>query len=93
MGGLGLSVLAVFCIAGRLHCGQTWGLGWRSKVAASCLLTSVALRALPDLGVSIPVVGQTYALTALLWAAAFLLWLADYWPLLTNPATYGARRC
>lgn len=93
MGGLGLSVLAVFCIAGRMHCGQPLGLGWRSKAAALCLLSSIAFRALPDLGVNITAIGQTYALAALLWAAAFLLWLVDYWPLLTNPATCGARRC
>jgi len=93
MGGLGMGVLAVFSIAGRLHAGRPLGLSRRGRVAALLLLGAVALRVLPDLGAIPQPPGPPHALASALWAGAFLLWLADLWPALTDPAGCGARRC
>lgn len=93
MGGLGLGVLAVFSIAGLLHCGQPLVFARTIRVAAVLLVAAVALRVLPDLGLLPHPPGPPYAGAALLWAAAFLLWLRAYWPLLSDAATLGARQC
>jgi uncharacterized protein involved in response to NO len=84
MGGLGLGVLAVLAIAGLLHSGRTLGLSVQTRLAFLCAVAAVFLRVAPDLGL-IPVPMATpYALPAVLWAAAFLLWLIAYWPLLSD---------
>lgn len=80
MGGLGLGVMSVFCIAGLLHAGLPLGLSRNARLAMLLLAAAVALRALPDLDLMPQPPGPHYALSAILWAAAFLLWLADYWP-------------
>lgn len=92
MGGLGLGVFAVFCIAGRLHTGAPLGLSRSVRLAAVLLVGAVALRVLPEFGL---LAGATAAAAwaSALWAAAFLIWLVAYWPALGNPATCGARRC
>lgn len=87
MGGLGLGVLAVFCIAGLLHTGQKLIFPQAAKLAIICAVAAVVLRVLPDLGVMPPIPGTPYLLPALLWAGAFLLWLRAYWPLLSDPDT------
>lgn len=78
MGGLGLGVLAVLAIAGRFHT----GLGLHLPTRAGFVLAGVAtlLRALPEMGLAPWLPGPLYLLSAVLWAAAFLLWLADYRP-------------
>lgn len=93
MGGLGLGVLAVFSIAGLLHCGQPLVFSRITRLAAILLVAAVALRVLPDLGMLPQLPGPPYAGAALLWAGAFLLWLRAYWPLLSDAATLGARQC
>lgn len=87
MGGTGLGVYAVFSIAGLLHTGRPLGLSRLARLGALCLVASVGLRIGPDFGLWLP--GPVYGLAALLWAAAFLLWFAAYWPLLSRlaPAT------
>ena len=80
MGGLGLGVLAVFCIAGLLHTGHSLNFSWSARLAMVCLVVAVGLRVLPDLELMPQPSGPPYALTACFWAAAFLLWLKDYWP-------------
>lgn len=84
MGGLGLGVLTVFSIAGLLHTGQALAFTRTTKLAMLLLVAAVALRVLPDLGVMPQPPGPAYAFAALLWAAAFLLWLKAYWPALSN---------
>lgn len=85
MGGLGLGVLAVFAIAGLFHTGRSLPLP-RAVLAAFPLLVAAALlRALPDLGILPLPPGPPHALAALLWAAAFLLWLNIYWRFLSTP--------
>lgn len=80
MGGLGLGVLAVLAIAGRFHTGQ--GLGLNLPTRAGFLLAGAAalLRALPEMGLAPWPPGPLHLLASTLWALAFLLWLADYWP-------------
>jgi uncharacterized protein involved in response to NO len=93
MGGLGLSVLAVFAIAGLLHTNQALRLPASAKLAFGLLLLAAALRVLPDLGVAVPVPGGHHAASAIAWALAFLVWLYGYWPLLRDPRTMGRSSC
>lgn len=84
MGGLGMSVLMVLSIAGLLHSGHRLGFPPATRAAFVLLVAAVALRVLPDLGLLPQLPGPLHAGTAVLWAAAFLLWLRDYWPLLSS---------
>lgn len=93
MGGLGLGVLAVFSIAGLLHAGRKLAFPRGAKIAFVCAAAAVLARALPDLGLMPHPPGPPYAAAALLWAAAFLSWLASYWPVLSDPATLAAESC
>ena len=93
MGGLGIGVLSVFSIAGLLHTHQALLFPLGAKLALLCAGAAVLLRVLPDLGVMPHPPGPPYALTALLWAAAFLLWLKSYWPLLSDPETLEGEGC
>ncbi|MCF8470567.1 MAG: NnrS family protein [Parvibaculum sp.] len=85
MGGLGLGVYTVFTIAGLMHAGQPLALAKRTRLGALCLVLAVTLRIAPDLGLPVP--GPLHALASLGWAAAFLLWLHAYWPLLSRIGT------
>lgn len=93
MGGLGIGVLAVLSIAGRFHTGQPLGLAFRTRLAFVLVVAAVLLRALPAMGLAPWPPGPVHLLAALAWAAAFLLWLADYWPLLSDPDTLERRGC
>lgn len=91
MGGLGLGVLAVFALAGLLHCGRPLGLDRETRLALVLLVFSVLLRVAPDFGLDIP--GPAHLAAALAWPAAFLLWLRRYGPLLADPATLERNIC
>lgn len=93
MGGLGLGVLAVLAIAGRFHTGQSLGLNRPTRAAFVLAAAATMLRALPEMGLLPWPPGPTHLLAALAWAAAFLLWLADYWPALRGAATLQAEGC
>ncbi len=80
MGGLGLGVMAVFCIAGLLHTHQPLGLPGMAKLAIICLVAAVVFRVLPEIVPMPEWPGSPYTLAAIFWAAAFLLWLKSYWP-------------
>ncbi|RDW12610.1 NnrS family protein, partial [Paracoccus thiocyanatus] len=80
MGGLGLGVLAVLAIAGRFHTGQGLGLNLATRTGFLLAAAAVLLRALPEMGLMPWPPGPLHLIAALLWAAAFLLWLVDYWP-------------
>ncbi|AMN47942.1 short-chain dehydrogenase [Steroidobacter denitrificans] len=92
MGGLGLGVMAVYSIAGLLHTGQKLVFARGTKLAALLLVLAVVARVLPLLGWNPPLPGNPYGLAALLWAAAFLVWLKIYWPLLSGAWTLPARQ-
>ncbi|KAB2917411.1 MAG: NnrS family protein [Hyphomicrobiaceae bacterium] len=91
LGGLGLSVLAVFSIAGLMHTNHALRLPAAAKLAFLLLVAATALRVLPDLGVSLP--GNQHVASAIAWALAFLVWLYGYWPLLADAGTVGRRSC
>lgn len=93
MGGLGIGVLAVFSIAGLLHTDQRLVFPKAAKLAFLCAASAVLLRVLPDIGLMPAPPGPPYALASLLWAAAFMLWLGSYWPLLSDPTTVDATGC
>ncbi|WP_323039878.1 NnrS family protein [Gemmobacter sp.] len=80
MGGLGLGVLAVFAIAGRFHSGQALGFHWPTRLAFGLVALSALLRALPEMGLIPWPPGPLHLLAAVFWAAAFGLWLWDFWP-------------
>ncbi len=84
MGGLGLAVYAVCCIAGRLHTGRRLGLGRAERWGALALVAAVALRAAPGFGWLPP--GPLHGLSAILWAGGFLAWAAASWPALGRAA-------
>lgn len=93
MGGIGFGVISVFAIAGKFHTGQKLGQGWPTVLAAWSLAAAVLLRALPEMGLLPWPPGPPYLLASLLWAAGFLLWLADYRRVLVDPATMGHDDC
>ena len=84
MGGLGLGVYAVFCIAGLLHSGHPLVLSRPVRLGAVCLILSIALRVAPDLGFMLP--GPMHALASVTWAAGFIIWLLVFWPRLSRIA-------
>lgn len=92
MGGTGSGILSVFAIAGRLHTGQPLGFAPLTRMAFVALIAGMSLRVLPDLGlVTLP--GPAHGLASVLWGCAFLLWLKDYWPALSDPATLEKKTC
>lgn len=92
MGGLGLGVLAVFAIAGLLHTHQPLGLSRMTRLALLALVAAVFLRIAPDLWPALPL-RTAHGLSSVAWAAAFLLWLAAYWPALSDPRTLDKSTC
>lgn len=93
MGGLGLAVLTVFAVAGLMHTGHRLHLPRDVPVAVALLLAAAALRVLPDIGVMPAPPGPPHALAAVLWAAAFLLWLWRYWPMLSRLQATDEKTC
>lgn len=92
MGGVGTGVLSVFAIAGRLHTGQTLGFTPMTKLAFLMLLSGMVLRVAPEFGLFV-LPGPAHGLASMVWASAYLLWLRDYWPALSDPTTLEARTC
>lgn len=89
MGGLGLSLFAVFSIAGLLHTHQSLRLPWTVRAGALLLVCSVALRVAPEFGFDLP--GPLHGLAALLWAGGFGAWLYAYWPLMIKVQAVTSR--
>jgi uncharacterized protein involved in response to NO len=87
MGGLGLGVYAVFCIAGLLHSGAPLKLTLPVRLGAFAIAVSVALRIGPDLGFAL--IGPAHGLASLVWAAGFLMWLRAFWPALSRMGVQG----
>lgn len=87
MGGLGMGILAVFSIAGLMHCGQKLKFHPRTQLAFAFLAISVVVRVLPDLGLFDIPIGPPHAFATLSWTLAFALWASVYWPLFINPET------
>lgn len=92
MGGLGLGVLSVLCIAGLMHTGHTLPFGRLAKTALAVLVIGLVLRVAPDLGWYTPP-GPVHGMASLIWASAFLIWLKAYGPLIADQTTIGAAKC
>lgn len=92
VGSLGLAVLGVFIIAGLRHTGRDLVLPWQAHAAVALMLCAGLVRVLPEIGLGAPLVGLHYALSAMLWSAAFGVWLAGFLPLLMHPVK-GAEGC
>ncbi|MFP7674836.1 NnrS family protein [Marivita sp. S0852] len=82
MGGLGLSLYAVYSMAGLLHTHHPLCIPRRVRAGALLLVLSVVLRVGQEFGLDLP--GPLHALAALTWAAAFGVWLYVYWPMFTK---------
>ena len=82
-----LGVLAVLAIAGRFHTGQGLGFSRRTRAAFALIALATCLRVLPEMGLIPWPPGPLHAASALAWAAAFLLWLWDYWPAIRDGNT------
>ncbi|MDQ8698245.1 NnrS family protein [Hyphomicrobium sp. LHD-15] len=93
MGGLGLGVLTVFSIAGLRHTGQALGFLRQTRLALLLLVAAMMLRVVPEIWPTEILPTAPYTLVALLWAAAFLLWLKVYWPFIRDPATFQHDGC
>ena len=93
MGGLGLGIIAVFCIAGLRHTGQPLIFSAETRIAIAMIVIAIAIRALPELGIVSELVGHHHAVAAIFWAGGFLLWLRVYWPAFSDPATLNQHDC
>lgn len=88
MGGLGLGVYAVFCIAGLMHTDRPLGLPLSVRLGALALVSSSLMRIAPDLGFDLP--GPLHSLASLVWAAGFLTWMIVFWPAVSRPGLSAA---
>ncbi|MES0879513.1 NnrS family protein [Roseibium sp. SCP14] len=82
LGGLGLGVYAVFCIAGKLHTGNALGQSLTVRLGAVALVFSMFARITPDFGFELP--GPFHGIAVSLWSLAFLAWIIDFWPSLSR---------
>ncbi|HRP95966.1 MAG TPA: NnrS family protein [Rhodocyclaceae bacterium] len=91
IGALGLAVFAVMNIAGRIHAGFALDTRPWVPAAAALLVAAALLRA----AMAWPGVAAQPLLTTatLCWIAAFGLYAARLWPLLTRPRTDGQAGC
>lgn len=78
MGGLGLSLYAVFTIAGLLHTHRPLQTSGFVRLGALLLVSSVAVRLAPEFGVNLHV--SEYGLATIFWASAQGVWLYIYLP-------------
>lgn len=80
MGSLGLAVISVFIIAGLRHTGRPLELPRQAHAALALMLAAALVRTLPELGIGESLLGAHYGIAALLWAAAFAVWLHGFLP-------------
>ena len=86
-------MLAVFAIVGLRHTGQALGLVRHTRIALLLIVVATSLRVVPEIWPTLLLPAPPHALVALLWAAAFLLWLKVYWPFLKDPETFQHDGC
>lgn len=85
LGSLGIAIMAVFIIAGLRHTGRDLVLPWQAHGAVALMVAAALVRTAPELGLAPFLYGPHHALAALLWAAAFALWLQGFLPMLRAP--------
>lgn len=93
VGALGLAVLSIFSIAGLRHTGHALVLPWQAKAAFALVLAAAAVRTVPDLAGWTDASGVHYVVAAIVWSAAFAVWLHGYLPILRAPGHGGADHC
>ena len=86
---LGLAVMAVFVIAGLRHSGRDLVLPWSAHAAFALVALAGLVRTVPELLPGLDPPGGHHLVAALLWSAAFAMWLAGFLPLLRNPVGAG----
>lgn len=92
VGALGLAILVVMAVAGRIHSG--WGLdhrGWL-PLAAGLLCLATVLRALAEWPAAV-IAENGLAASALIWFAAWLIYLANAVRILAGPRPDGKQAC
>lgn len=86
VGTLGLAVIAVFIVAGLRHTGRDLvALPWQAHVSIGLVAASAVVRILPEFGILPDFHGPHHAISALLWSAAFAIWLQGFVPFLVRP--------
>ncbi|AVO37959.1 NnrS family protein [Pukyongiella litopenaei] len=85
MGGLGLGVLAVYSVAGLLHANHSLPVPWQTRLAGVLLLASLVFRIGIDGVTGLAWLERSLPLASVLWAGAFLTWLAAYLPVFLRP--------
>jgi uncharacterized protein involved in response to NO len=90
---LGLAVLSVFIIAGLRHTGRPLVLPWQAHAAVVLMTAAGLVRVLPEIGPFTVFSGPHYLISALLWSAAFAVWLAGFLPLLRYPIEDNLDNC
>lgn len=93
IGGMGLSIFAVMCIAGRFHSGRWLDQRRWVPISALALCASAALRTWAGLAPAGLFTHVALALSGLLWVAAFSAYTLYFWPILMRPRTDGLAGC
>lgn len=94
VGALGCAVMAVFIIAGLRHTGRDLvRLPWQAHGAALLMAAAALVRVLPELDFASGLAPAHHAVSALLWAASFGVWLSGFLPMLAAPSVAGDGAC
>lgn len=90
VGGLGLAIVAVLIIAGLRHTGRDLRtLPWQAHAAILLATLAVIIRTVPEFGLTPMLFGLHHAFGAIVWAAAFAVWLHGFLPFLLRPTLGG----
>lgn len=93
VGALGTAVIMVFIIAGLRHTGRPLAMTWQARAAIASILCACLVRVLPEVGVLSGIAGLHHALSALLWAGAFGVWLSGFLPFFLTPGLQEEAGC
>ena len=94
VGSLGCAIMAVFIIAGLRHTGRRLDrLPWQAHGAALLMVAAALARVLPEFEAFSMFSPAHHAVSALLWAASFGLWLHGFLPMLAAPGLEEEGAC
>lgn len=86
VGALGCAVMAVLVIAGLRHTGRDLlHLPWQAHGAALLMVAAAFVRVLPEFAFAAGLAPLHHAISAVLWAASFGVWLHGFLPMLAAP--------
>lgn len=89
-GAMGLSIFTIMALVGRIHAGRWLDRRPWLPATAATLVLAVLLRAVAGTEAAAPWV---LAVSGVLWAACFAVYLAMTWPVLTGPRIDGLEGC